>query len=102
MEVTDITDTSVTLHWKPPKDDGGIDIRSYVIERRDTKRPVWSRMGSVDGVTLDFKATGLQEGTEYLFRVFAENEVGLSEPLESTTKVIPKSPFGRFSAVFGG
>ena len=95
LEVSDITADSVVLHWKPPKDDGGIDLTGYIIERRDTKRAVWTKIGSVDGVTLDFKVTGLQEGMEYLFRVSAENEVGISEPLERDSVVVPKSPFGR-------
>jgi hypothetical protein len=96
LETTDLTADSVTLHWKPPKDDGGVDLTAYIIERRDTKpRAVWTKVGSVDGVTLDFKVTGLQEEVEYLFRVSAENEVGISEPLEKDEAAAPKSPFGR-------
>ncbi|KAK7507540.1 hypothetical protein BaRGS_00001475, partial [Batillaria attramentaria] len=95
LEVSDITADSAVLHWKPPKDDGGIDLTGYIIERRDTKRAVWTKVGSVDGVTLDYKVTGLQEGTEYLFRVSAENEVGISEPLERDMAVVPKSPFDK-------
>lgn len=95
LEVSDITEDSVVLHWKPPKDDGGCDLTAYIIERRDSKRAVWTKVGGVDGVTLDFKVTGLQEGAEYLFRVSAENEVGISEPLERDGVVVPKSLFGR-------
>lgn len=102
LEVSDITADSVILHWKPPKDDGGIDLTGYIIERRDAKRAVWTKVGSVDGVTLDFKVTGLQEGMEYLFRVSAENEVGISEPLERDSVVVPKSPFGRSLPVLYG
>lgn len=102
LEVTDVTADSVILHWKPPKDDGGIDLTGYIVERRDTKRAVWTKIGSVDGVTLDFKVTGLQEGMEYLFRVSAENEVGISEPLERDSVVVPKSPFGRLFPLMCG
>lgn len=100
LEVTDITSDTALLHWKPPKDDGGIDLTGYIIERRDAKHAVWTKVGSVDGTTLNFKVTGLQEGMEYLFRVFAENEVGVSEPLERDAKVVPKSQFGRFLMLF--
>ncbi|GFO38541.1 titin, partial [Plakobranchus ocellatus] len=99
--VSDLTRDSAVLTWKPPKDDGGCDITAYVVERRDAKRNVWTKVATLDGVTLDYKATGLAEGTDYQFRVMAENEVGQSEPLETSTAVTPKSPFDKPSAPEG-
>lgn len=93
--VSEVTKDSALLTWKPPKDDGGCDVNAYIIERRDAKRTTWTKLATVDGVTLDYKATNLIEGNPYHFRVVAENDVGQSEPLETSTPVVPKSPFGR-------
>ena len=97
ITVSNLTKDSATLTWKPPKDDGGCDLTAYIVERRDAKRNVWTKVATLDGVTLDYKATGLVEGNNYHFRVTAENEVGQSEPLETSAAVVPKSPFGRWS-----
>lgn len=94
--MSDLTKDSAVLTWKPPKDDGGCDITAYIVERRDAKRAIWTKLTTLDGVTLDYQATSLVEGNAYHFRVIAENEVGQSEPLETSTPVVPKSQFGRW------
>ncbi|ESO99761.1 hypothetical protein LOTGIDRAFT_141663, partial [Lottia gigantea] len=101
ITVEDVQRNAVTLSWKPPKDDGGVDIRSYIIERKEAKRTMWTKAGSVNGETLTFTPTGLLEGTEYYFRISAENEVGISEPLAMDSPVTPKSPFAAPSAPIG-
>lgn len=95
IEYADIVRDGVTLKWTPPKDDGGTDILSYIVERRDAKRSTYTRAGKVEGNVTQLKVSGLVEGTEYFFQVTAENEVGKSEPRESDSGVVPKSPFGR-------
>ena len=99
IDVSAVTKDSVVLTWKPPKDDGGCDIKHYIVERRDAKRNIWTQCATLDGVTLDYKATGLVEGTQYHFRITAENEVGQSKPLETVEPVVPKSQFGRWCLV---
>ena len=42
----------------------------------------------------EFRVPKLKEGDEYKFRVMAENDQGLSEPLESTKPTKVKNPFG--------
>ncbi|XP_046554801.1 titin-like [Haliotis rubra] len=98
IEYADIVRDGVTLNWTPPKDDGGTDIISYIVERRDAKRSTYTRAGKVEGNVTQLKVSGLVEGTEYFFQVTAENEVGKSEPRESDSGVVPKSPFGKPSA----
>ncbi|KAH9498303.1 hypothetical protein Btru_006488 [Bulinus truncatus] len=92
--VSELTKESCMLTWKPPKDDGGCDLTAYIVERRDAKKTVWTKMATLDGVTLDYRAAGLVEGNSYHFRIIAENEVGQSEPLETSSPVTPKSQFG--------
>ena len=98
LKATETQRDSATLSWQPPQDDGGTDILSYILERREQGRSMWIKVGKMDAVegTLQYCVKDLQEGKEYYFRVSAENEVGISEPLEMDSAVIPKSGFGRF------
>ena len=86
---------SVTLSWKPPADDGGSPITGYLVEKRDKKKNSWMTVERVTKDTLVVTAKKLIEGTEYNFRVKADNKAGLGEPVELEKPVTPKSPFGK-------
>ena len=90
----DVRKDSVLLSWKPPTDDGGSPLTGYVIMKRDAKRPTWSPAGKCDATTTAFKVKDLQEGTEYFFKVVAENKVGQSDGLETDSTTLVKSPYG--------
>ncbi len=45
--------------------------------------------------TPEATARGLDEGVEYEFRVMAENAMGVSEPLVTTSAIKAKHPFGK-------
>lgn len=100
IKISDINRDRVTLSWAPPKDDGGSKIKSYTVERREQGRSMWSKVDTVDASKTSIVATGLSQGKEYFFRIYAENDIGLSKPLESKQAVIPKSPFGMCEKVF--
>ncbi|KAG1672005.1 Titin [Nymphon striatum] len=87
---TDIMKDTVTIQWKPPHNDGGSDIKSYYLEKCDTKREVWVGMDTVDSSVTKYKISDLQEGREYMFRSIAENMYGQGEPLTSSP-VTPKT-----------
>ena len=36
---------SVTLDWQPPADDGGSDVAGYFIEKFDSKKQTWTKVG---------------------------------------------------------
>ncbi|CAF4536552.1 unnamed protein product [Rotaria sp. Silwood1] len=92
LEATNITADGCTLNWKPPKDNGGNDIKHYIVERREPGTEKWIKAGpSVLGTTCDVK--GLEEGKNYEFRVSAENENGISEPLVIDAPIKAKWPF---------
>ncbi|KAL3075848.1 hypothetical protein niasHT_032051 [Heterodera trifolii] len=70
----------ITLSWRPPKDDGGAELSGYSIEFKGLDERDWERVP--DHVTLpNYTVRNLEKTTQYQFRVFAENMVGISEPL---------------------
>lgn len=44
---------------------------------------MWIEVGHTSNEVQKFNLKDLEEGHEYLIRIFARNEIGLSEPLES-------------------
>ncbi len=42
LKVSDVTNNTAVLAWKPPKDDGGSPITGYIIEKMDVARGEWS------------------------------------------------------------
>lgn len=91
LEVSSVDHDRCTLEWKPPKDDGGSPVSSYIIEKRPVGSDKWTKTGpSTSGTTQTVR--NLDNGVSYEFRVCAENENGRSEPLMATEPVRIKSP----------
>ncbi|XP_073811656.1 projectin protein bent isoform X33 [Musca autumnalis] len=95
LAVNDVTATGCNLQWKKPEDDGGIPIKEYVVEKMDTATGKWIRIGRSPGEKEppSFAVSGLNPGSEYMFRVSAVNEEGESEPLTTLVGVVAKDPF---------
>lgn len=85
-EITAVTKDSMILCWGAPLSNGGSEITSYRIEKRDRIGLRWVKCNKKNVTDLYFKVTALVPGHEYEFRVFAENAAGISEPS-------PSSPF---------
>lgn len=94
IKIVEVTKNSVTIQWNPPEDDGGITLKSYLIEKRDAMRTTWSRVEQTSPDITSYCVQNLSEGNEYYFRVFAENKIGASQPLEMDKPVKIKSPYG--------
>ncbi|XP_037307899.2 titin-like isoform X1 [Pungitius pungitius] len=99
VEVTNVTIEAMTICWKRPASDGGSQISGYIIERREKQGVRWVRVNKKPVYDLRVKASGLHQGCEYEFRVFAENAAGLSEPslpcpltLADDPKFLPSPP----------
>ena len=91
--MTEVTKDSATLTWEAPASDGGSPVTSYVIEKRDVSKSTWLSAGTCDKRDLTFTVRKLFEGTEYVFRVAAENKIGVGE-FVSTKPVTAKLPYG--------
>ena len=101
LEASDVTATSVTFTWKPPKSDGGQPITGYLIESRDVRRVTWAPLATLPPSTTSYTADKLLTNNDYYFRVIAQNSEGKSAPLENSkpfrpvrTPELPSSPRG--------
>uniref|UniRef100_A0A915KJE1 Twitchin n=1 Tax=Romanomermis culicivorax TaxID=13658 RepID=A0A915KJE1_ROMCU len=94
LEATDIFADHMTLHWKPPIDDGGLAVDHYNVEKFDPSLARWVPAGrTADSKPTELLVDGLTAGKEYKFRVKAVNAEGESEPLDSTQSFLAKNPF---------
>jgi hypothetical protein len=85
------TRNSITVAWKEVKDNGGCELTGYRLEYQEVGSTVWERV--YEPTTLLFHTVrNLQNGKEYRFRIYAENMVGLSPPLNGEP-VVAKDPF---------
>ena len=97
LEVSSVTEDSVTLTWLSPERDGGSRIFKYIIELREGRRgDSWRCIKTVDSSDILVACVeGLREGRPYMFRVHAENSVGAGPPTEVRETVVPKSHMGK-------
>jgi len=93
LQAHDTTKTSTVLTWQPPVSDGGNPITGYYVERFAPYSTRWSKVNKEPTAELTLTIDDLEEGTEYKFRVSAENQAGVGEPCEPIT-VLAKDPFG--------
>jgi len=94
--VTSVTDKSIGLRWNEPESDGGCDLTQYVVEMREGSRRTWQRVAvsSVDD-SKQYTALALTAGQQYVFRVAAENRVGVGDWAEMTQSVTAKIVHGK-------
>jgi hypothetical protein len=78
------------------QDDGGSPVSNYIVEKMDEKTGQWEPCSRfVRGTSYD--VMGLDEGHPYKFRVRAENEHGVSEPLETQGSIVAQHQFGKLT-----
>ncbi len=87
LSVSEMTNTSITLTWKKPLSTGGVELTSYIIERRLTTENNWMRVDTIEPHLTSYTVQNLSSKYEYFFRVIAENPLGQSPPLETDSAV---------------
>lgn len=95
LEISNVTNNSADLAWKPPTNDGGTPLTGYAIEYRLASRTFWTKSQIVGANTLSYTITKLTEESEYYFRIFAINVEGYSKPLQSTDVTKPVRKIGK-------
>lgn len=93
LTAVDITGEELTLKWMSPEDNGGEKINNYIVEKRKAGTKKWQKVSSFVN-TPECLVKNLEPGTEYEFRVMAENSLGVSDALESSEPVLAKLPYG--------
>lgn len=93
LRADNVTKSSCTLSWRPPKDDGGSDISHYIVEKVDMENMRWVPVADVTG--LNTRVDHLIEGHDYNFRVRAVNKQGESLPLMGQSPITAKDPFSK-------
>lgn len=93
LDVANVTKNGCKLEWQKPKDDGGLPLTAYVVEKMDAATGKWVPCGHVDPEKTEYNVTGLEPHHKYQFRVKAVNEEGESPPLETDHTILAKDPF---------
>jgi hypothetical protein len=75
------------LKWTPPSYDGGAKISGYVVEKRESGSPLWTRVNDYNVLDLEYTVISLTENQDYEFRVSAVNSAGRGDPSQSTPSV---------------
>uniref|UniRef100_A0A182QD91 Titin n=1 Tax=Anopheles farauti TaxID=69004 RepID=A0A182QD91_9DIPT len=100
LRITNVTSKSVKLEWQAPETNGGSDVTGYIIEKRLTTAQQWTKIKTLESNCLSYCVDNMKEKSELVFRIFAENAVGLSSPTTSESVVlkshatVPSPPTG--------
>lgn len=94
-EVTEVGGDFVSLKWDKPKSDGGGRIKSYWVDRWEHGTENYHRINLTPYLTNMINIPNLIEDRRYEFRVFTENEAGMSKPSLASNSVKVKDPNGR-------
>ena len=78
-------ETTVTLSWTAPVDNGGSVITRYNIEQSEDGGTTWNNSNPVASSTSPVTVTDLTSGQEYQFRVSATNVQHLGQPSSIVT-----------------
>ncbi|XP_062450763.1 immunoglobulin-like and fibronectin type III domain-containing protein 1 [Rhea pennata] len=83
IEVLESSASGITIQWKPPKEDGGKPVQSYIVERKQIGQEDWVTLGETLKGCTTFTTNKVEQDTSYYFRVRAVNAEGTSDALKS-------------------
>ncbi|KAL2104216.1 hypothetical protein ACEWY4_001084 [Coilia grayii] len=82
VEIVESSASCIQIKWRPPKDDGGMPIKNYILERQQIGRNTWTKIGEIPGVPT-YKDTNVDHGRKYCYRIQALTKQGISEVMET-------------------
>ncbi|KAM4728858.1 myomesin 1a (skelemin) isoform 2-T2 [Anableps anableps] len=82
LHVLEVRDTSVVVLWEPPVFDGRSPVNGYYLDFKEASagEEGWKAVHEKTNKGKFMKVTGLTAGTSYVFRVRAQNLVGVGKP----------------------
>ncbi|XP_026188141.1 myosin binding protein Ha isoform X2 [Mastacembelus armatus] len=86
VKLVDTWGFNAALEWTPPKDNGNTEITGYTVQKADRKTEEWFTVFE-HYHRLTATISDLIMGNSYSFRVFAENQVGVSKTGAVTKEV---------------
>lgn len=90
VDTSAVTKDYITIQWEAPQCDGGKPVLGYWVEYRKSGESTWKKCNRELLKEREFTQGDLQEATEYEFRVFAENETGISRPRRTAAGIKTK------------
>ncbi|KAJ8383827.1 hypothetical protein AAFF_G00213970 [Aldrovandia affinis] len=96
VEVVENSASCIEIKWRPPKDDGGSQVKGYAVERQQVGRNTWKKLGEIVAGPA-YRDTGVDHGRKYCYRIRAVSEEGASDGMETEdimagTKAYPGPP----------
>lgn len=82
VELEENVPGTVTVSWTPSPDEKKDDRLHYIVTKRDSVKRTWQTLAD-RLFNNKFTAINIMPGRQYYFRVYAKNDMGLSEPSES-------------------
>lgn len=98
--VREVYHDSALIIWNRPRD-GGKPITNYILEKKEPSAKRWNR-ATRDPIypNTTYRVQDLVEGTQYLFRATAENEMGIGDPSPPSQPILAKDPVGMPKEIF--
>uniref|UniRef100_A0A672QL40 Immunoglobulin-like and fibronectin type III domain-containing protein 1 n=1 Tax=Sinocyclocheilus grahami TaxID=75366 RepID=A0A672QL40_SINGR len=84
VELEENVPGTLTVSWEPSPDEKRDNHLHYMVMKRDSIKCTWHSVAD-RLFNNNFTAVNIMPGREYNFRVYAKNDIGLSEPSESLT-----------------
>ncbi|XP_070703016.1 immunoglobulin-like and fibronectin type III domain-containing protein 1 isoform X2 [Pempheris klunzingeri] len=84
VELDENVSGTVTVSWSPSPDEKKDDRLHYMITKRDSVKRAWQTVAD-HLFNNRFTVINIMPGRQYQFRVYAKNDMGLSNPSESAT-----------------
>lgn len=68
----------------------------YIVDKLDIQRGGWVHAARLPKDSTEYLVSGLHQDHDYNFRVYAENKIGVGEPLDMKASIKCKSPYSKF------
>ncbi|KAM4557209.1 myomesin 1a (skelemin) isoform 1-T1 [Fundulus diaphanus] len=93
LHVLEVRDTSVVVLWEPPLFDGRSPVNGYYLDIKEASagEAGWKAVHEKTNKRKYMKVTGLAAGTSYVFRVRAQNLVGVGNPSANVGPILAQT-----------